>query len=204
MHRNFWQYQQTQTKNRGEHTMNTRKHKISIVLATLALAVAVCATPLTNHATTKHYIIVAAQGLPKDQAADVLKQTFVLLLVRATPGDRVELIAAPKMTKLADVIVPAGSMRSRANSQEFAGKFGAWKTFLSEPSTSEPRQAGQLALPQLVDEITRSREPGQQTVIVLCGTPLFMSSRAAEEPFDMAGGLVPGDGANVAPATHSK
>lgn len=62
--------------------MNTMKHKISIVLATLALAVAVCATPFTNAATTKHYIIVAGQGLPKNEAAEVLKQTFVLLLER--------------------------------------------------------------------------------------------------------------------------
>jgi len=183
--------------------MNTMNHKINIALAMLAFASAVCASPLTNPTPPKHYVIVAGQGLPKDQAAELLKQTFVLLLVRAASGDHVELIAAPKMTRLADVVVPAGSMRSRANSPEFAGKFGAWKTFLSEPSTLEPRQAEQLALPQLVDEIARSREPGQPTVIVLCGTPLFMSSRAAEEPFDMAGGLVPGDGAILATASQS-
>jgi hypothetical protein len=178
-------------------------HKISIVLAMLAFASAVCASPPANQTAPKHYVVVAGEGLPQDQTAELLKQTFVLLLVRAAPGDHVELIAAPKMTKLADVIVPTGSMRSRANSPEFAGKFGAWKAFLSEPSTLEPRQVGQLALPQLVDEIARSREPGQTTVIVLCGTPLFMSSRATEEPFDMAGGLVPGDGAILAPESQS-
>jgi hypothetical protein len=183
--------------------MNTINHKINIVLAMLAFASAACASPLASPIPPKHYVIVAGQGLPKDQAAELLKQTFVLLLVRAAPGDHVELIAAPKLTRLADVIVPEGSMRSRANSADFAGRFGAWKAFLSEPSTLEPRQAGQLALPQLVDEIARSREPGQPTVIVLCGTPLFISSRATEEPFDMAGGLVPGDGAILASASQS-
>ena len=167
---------------------------------TLTIIVAVaCGLTATGKAATSgparhHYVIAIAPGLSKDKGSEVLKQSFDLLLNRAQPGDCVEFYDAPQLTKLASVVVPRGSARERANSREFAAKFGALKKTLTEPSAGDPRLAGQLRVPQLLDTVAKARQPNQRTTLVLVGSPLFITTHPNEVAFNMESGLTPGDG----------
>jgi hypothetical protein len=166
---------------------------------TLTIIVAVaCGLTAAKAATTDtaphHYVIAIAPGLSKEKGNEVLKQSFELLLNRAQPGDCVEFYDSAQLTKLASVVVPAGSARERANSREFAAKFGALKKLLSEPAVSEPRLAGQLGVPQLLDTVAKTCQPNQRTALVLVGSPLFITMHPNEVAFNMEGGLTPGDG----------
>jgi hypothetical protein len=166
---------------------------------TLTIIVAVaCGLTAAKAATTDtaphHYVIAIAPGLSKEKGNEVLKQSFELLLNRAQPGDCVEFYDSAQLTKLASVVVPAGSARERANSREFAAKFGALKKLLSEPAVSEPRLAGQLGVPQLLDTVAKTCQPNQRTALVLVGSPLFITMHPNEVAFNMEGGLTPGGG----------
>lgn len=169
------------------------KRTLTIIVA-VACGLTATAKAEPAAATPRHYVVAIAPGLSKEKGAEVLKQSFDLLLNRAQPGDRVEFYDAPQLTKLASVVVPAGSARERANSREFAAKFGALKKLLSEPSVSEPRLAGQLRLPQLLDTVATACQPNQQTTLVLVGSPLFITTHPNEVAFNMESGLTPGDG----------
>lgn len=154
-------------------------------------------------AAPRHYVVAIGVGLPVKQGEDVFKLSMDLLLNRAQAGDRVEFIAAPQGNLLAAVVVPAGTARARANSREYASKFGALKQFLCAPSTVDQRLSTQLRLPQLTDEIARSRQPQNELVLILVGSPLYLASSEREAAFDMEKGLTPGDGMIAASVNES-
>lgn len=168
------------------------KRTLTIIVAACGLTVAGDAKAAA--ATPRQYVIAIAPGLGKEKGNEVLKQSFDLLLNRAQPSDSVEFYDAPQLTKLASVVVPAGSARERANSREFAAKFGALKKFLTEPAVGEPKLAGQLRLPQLLDTVAKTREANQRTALILVGSPLFITTHPNEVAFNMESGLTPGDG----------
>ncbi len=168
--------------------------KMLNIITAIALGLNATANAVTQSGSPNHYVIAIGPGLSKEKGAEVLKQSFDLLLNRAQAGDRVEFYDAPKLTKLADVVVPAGSARERANSQEFAAKFGALKKFLAEPTVDSPQLAGQLRVPQLLDTLAKTCEPSQRAVVILVGAPLFITTYPKEMAFNMEGSLTPGDG----------
>lgn len=168
------------------------KRTLTIIVAACGLTVA--ANTKAAAAAPRQYVIAIASGLSKEKSSEVLKQSFDFLLNRAQPGDSVEFYDAPQLTKLASVVVPAGTARERANSREFAAKFGALKKALTEPSTGDPKLAGQLRLAQLLDMVAKTRQPNQQTMLVLMGSPLFITAHPNEVAFNMESGLTPGDG----------
>jgi hypothetical protein len=169
------------------------KRTLNLIIA-IGCILTAPAKAATADTAPHHYVIAIASGLSKEKGNEVLKQSFELLLNRAQPGDSVEFYEAPQLTKLASVVVPAGSARERANSREFAAKFSALKKLLSEPAVSEPRLAGQLRLTQLLDTVAKTCQPNQRTALVLVGSPLFITTHPNEVAFNMESGLTPGDG----------
>ena len=169
------------------------KSTLRVVLA-IACGLALTAKAQTAVTAPRHYVVAIAPGLSKEKGAEVLRQSFDLLLNRAQPGDCVEFYDAPQLTKLTSVTVPAGSARERANSREFAARFGVLKKCLTEPWAGDPRLAGQLRLPQLLDTVAKTRQPNQHTTLVLVGSPLFITTHPNEMAFNMESGLTPGDG----------
>jgi len=101
--------------------------KTSPILLTLAVALATIA-PVAKAAPSgqepRHFIVAISTGLNPAQNQDVFTLCMDLLLNRAKPGDNVEFLATPQGGRLASVTVPDGSARARANSREYAGKFG--------------------------------------------------------------------------------
>jgi Mg-chelatase subunit ChlD len=175
--------------------------KIHIISSLSLISFLFLATP-TNLAQTegaRHFVIGLSVGCEKEKANDLLKRCFQLLLNQSKAGDRVQILGAPSLVTLADVVVPPGSARERANSRVFAGKFGALQTFVSSAS-ADPRSAGQLRLPQLLDEVARRRQVGKPVTVILVGSPVFMTTNAVEHAFNMDDGLVPGDGMITASA----
>ncbi len=169
------------------------KRTLNLIIA-IACGLTAPAKAATADTTPHHYLIAIAPGLSKEKGNEVLKQSFDLLLNRAQPGDCVEFFDAPQLTKLASVVVPAGTARERANSRAFAAKFGALKKALTEPSAGDPRLAGQLRVPQLLDTVAKTCQPNQRTTLVLVGSPLFITTHPNEVAFNMESGLTPGDG----------
>ena len=169
-----------------------------IILASASLATAATAGP-----APRQYVVVICAGLAPGQCQDVFKQSMDLLLNHAQPGDRVDFIAASQGALLASVSVPEGTARSRANSREYAGKFVGLVQFLKSPSATDSRQATQLRLPQLLDEIARSRHRQDSLTIIAIGSPLYFAANEREAAFDMEKGLTPGDGMIAASVTES-
>jgi hypothetical protein len=169
------------------------KRTLNLIIA-IACGLTAAGKAATASTAPHHYVIAIGPGLSKEKGNEVLKESFDLLLNRAQPGDCVEFYDAPRLTKLASVVVPAGSARERANSREFAAKFGALKKLLSEPVVSEARLAGQLRVPQLLDTVAKSCQANQRTTLVLVGSPLFITTHPNEVAFNMESGLTPGDG----------
>jgi hypothetical protein len=180
--------------------------KTSPILLTLAVAFATIAL-VVNAAPSgqepHHFIVAVSTGLIPAQNQDVFTLCMDLLLNRAKPGDNVEFLATPQGGRLASVTVPDGSARARANSREYAGKFGALKQFLTATISPPPRQAGQLCLPELLDAVARSHASHEPLTVIVVGSPLYFAANDREAAFDMEKGLVPGDGMITASATES-
>lgn len=181
--------------------MNMKRTLIPILAIACGLTAAAKAE--TAAAAPHHYVVAIAPGLSKEKGAEVLKQSFDLLLNRAQPGDCVEFYDAPQLTKLASVIVPSGSARERANSREYSAKFSGLKKFLTEPWAGDPRLAGQLRLPQLLDTVAKTRPPDERTALVLIGAPIFITTHSTEAAFNMESALTPGDGMVACSVTKS-
>lgn len=175
-----------------------------LTLASIAISLAaVGEQPATPASVSRHYVIVLASSLPQGQGTEILKASFDLALNRARPGDRIEFLHAHELTRLAMVQVPEGSARDRANSSEFAGKFGALKKFLTEPTLGDARLAGQVRVPQLLDYVAHARADGEAVTVLVVGSPLFRTLQANEVAFNMEQGLIPGDGMITASRTQS-
>jgi hypothetical protein len=145
-------------------------------------------------ATARHYYIGVAPGLSSAGGSNIFRACIDFVLYRAQAGDRVEFIEAPQMARLADVTIPPGAARDRAYSRAFSGKFGGLKRFLTEAGGGDPRLAGQLRVPQLLDMVAKGRQPNEITTLVMIGAPLFITTHPTETAFNMEGGLTPGDG----------
>ena len=180
--------------------------KTSLILLTLGVAFATIvpvADAVPSAQEPRHFIVAVSTGLIPAQNQDVFTLCMDLLLNRAKPGDHVEFLAAPQGGCLASVTVPDGSARARANSREYAGKFGALKQFLSTATRSPARQAGQLCLPELLDAVARSHASHEPWTVIVVGSPLYFAANEREAAFDMEKGLVPGDGMIAASVTES-
>jgi hypothetical protein len=164
----------------------------STACGVLAFLIAAVSSPAEK--TQRHYVIAISSGLPVTQGQAVFAQSMQFLLYQAHPGDRVEFIAAPTGNRLADVVVPEGTARARANSREYAGKIGALKHYLGESGIGDARQVMQLRLPQLLDALARTRGTPDPITLIVVGLPLHVASNESEAAFDMEKGLTPGDG----------
>ncbi|MCG3148934.1 MAG: hypothetical protein PCFJNLEI_02386 [Verrucomicrobiae bacterium] len=183
----------TQHTKETPHHMNALKTAFFAVFAmTLIFAHSATATP--DQHQSRHYVVLISSDLPAKLGEKVFGQSLQLLLKQARPGDRVEFLAAPKGTRLADVVVPEGTVRERANSREYAGQFGALKQFVTTSSAPDSSQAMQLRLPQLLDDIGRSFHPQEILTLIVVGSPLYIASNEREAAFDMEKGLTPSDG----------
>jgi len=178
--------------------MITKKGKIFVV----ALVCAMTSVGEFAAREPRRFVIALGAGLPKDKGNELLKRTFQLLLSEAKAGDRVEIISAPFLTTLADVVVPPGSPRERVNSSAFAGRFEVLQAFVNTAPV-DLRLAGQLRLPQLLDEVAHRRQTGKAVILILVGSPIFMTTNATESAFNMDEGLVPGDGLIIASSAMS-
>ena len=176
---------------------------LTILFALIATAMAVPAASSSPASAPRHYVVAIGAGLPANQREELFKQSMDLLLNRAQPGDQIEFLAAPQGNLLAAVVVPAGTSRARANSREYAAKFGTLKEFLAKPATSESRMAAQLRLPQLLDEIARAHRPQENLTLIVIGSPLYLASNEREAAFDMEKGLTPSDGMITASVNES-
>jgi hypothetical protein len=174
-----------------------------IIVAVILLTVASLANSASAGQTPRHYVVAICTGLSSNQCQEVFRHSMDMLLNRAQPGDRVEFLAAPQGNRLADVFVPEGMARARANSREYAGKFGGLIQFLKMPATPDSRQNEQLRLPQLLDGIAHSRQPQEKLIVILVGSPLYLASNEREAAFDMEKGLTPGDGMVAASVNES-
>jgi Ca-activated chloride channel family protein len=152
---------------------------------------------------SRHYVIALAPGLSREKGTEILKASFDLLLNRARPGDNVEFMDGLEITRLASVQVPTGSARERANSSDFAGRFGDLKKFLTESTIGDTHLAGQVRLPQLLDFVAHNRSVEEAVTVVVVGSPLFHTIQINEAAFNMDKGLIPGDGIVTGSDTQS-
>lgn len=179
------------------------KTTLAILTATITIATGLSADAASATTAPRHYVVAICSGLSSNQCQDVFKQSMDLLLNHAQPGDSVEFLAAPQGNRLASVTVPEGNARARANSREYAGRFGGLVQFLKTPTSADSRQAMQLRLPQLLDGLARSRLSQERLAIIVVGSPLYLASNEREAAFDMEKGLTPSDGMIGASVTES-
>ncbi len=175
------------------------KSQTLLFLAAFTSALAIQSATADN----RIYIVATAEGLPQPKGEEVLRASVDLLLKSASPGDRVQFLDAPRATRLADLTVPSGTARERANSRDFAGKLQAVKSLLNTASPGDPRLVGQLRLAQLLDAICRVRKADEPITLIVIGSPVFTTVSAAETAFNFDGGLVPSDGMVLASSDQS-
>jgi hypothetical protein len=175
----------------------------AILAATITFATVMLAEAAPAGEAPRRYVVAICTGLSSNQANAVFLRSMDFLLNHARTGDQVEFLATPQGNRLASVVVPDGAPRARANSREYAGKFVALADFLKKPAAAGSRQAMQLRLPQLLDEIARTHEGQGKLAVVVIGSPLYLASNEREAAFDMEKGLTPSDGMVAASVTES-
>ncbi|MCF7763189.1 MAG: hypothetical protein K9N62_05900 [Verrucomicrobia bacterium] len=168
--------------------------KLIAIITTTVLVLANAHRSQSAEPGPRQYVVALAPILDRETGATIFKECLELVLNEASAGDQVEFIDARRLERLAVVSIPNGSARTRANSREFAGKFSALKSHLTESSISNADERDQLMIPILIDDVARSRDQSIPLTLILSGSPLFVAQSATERAFNMTDGLVPGDG----------
>ena len=142
-------------------------------------------------AQNTEWFLFIADNLPESLQAETADQFQQLLGHRAVPGDIIHVIATPRHTPLASIVVPDGSHNSRLRDRDVKA---AMPRLLPLFQPSEQGAAGQqLQLPSVATTVRSLRRTEFPCRVILIGSPIYDDPR--QQGWSMTGGMVPTDGA---------